>query len=251
MAAGVYRDGVARLAPETSKILYYADGKTATVSVLENARHAPHRTNGKTDARWRSVAHRPPTSRRGAARRAPLGANPQAKRAAVIGLGSGITTAALLASPRCNASTRSRSSPHGGRRQVVRRAQCRDVVRERSHFVFDDAKAWLARSPAQFDIIASEPSNPWVSGVATLFTEEFYARIAKHLAPGGMLAQWIQVYEMDGALLSSIFGAWVRTFRTTSFTRPAQATSSSSLHASARRKSTPRGCSNIETSQRC
>ena len=83
---------------------------------------------------------------------------------------------------------------------------------ERSHFVFDDAKAWLARSSAPWDIIVSEPSNPWVSGVASLFTTETYERVAKHLAPGGVLVQWIQIYEVDGALLSSIFRALVAHF---------------------------------------
>ena len=168
------------------------------------------RTNGKTDASLALHGGTPtsdePTQALVSA--LALGANPQAKRAAVIGLGSGVTTAALLATPvlqRVDTIEIERRMADGAKLFSERNA--RTWSDERSHFVFDDAKAWLARSPAPFDIIVSEPSNPWVSGVASLFTTETYERIAKHLAPGGILAQWIQVYEMDGALLSSIFRA--------------------------------------------
>jgi hypothetical protein len=82
----------------------------------------------------------------------------------------------------------------------------------RSHVVYDDAKAWLARAEAPWDIVVSEPSNPWVSGVASLFTAEMYERIARRLAPGGVLVQWIQLYEIDPPLLASIVRALVTQF---------------------------------------
>ena len=49
----------------------------------------------------------------------------------------------------------------------------------------------------QYDIIISEPSNPWIAGVASLFTAEFYDRAAEVLKPDGVFAQWIQLYELD------------------------------------------------------
>jgi spermidine synthase len=58
----------------------------------------------------------------------------------------------------------------------------------------------------------SEPSNPWVSGVASLFTEEFYARLAGYLNEGGVLSQWLHTYEMDAPTLASILGAVSKTF---------------------------------------
>jgi spermidine synthase len=213
MAAGVYRDGTARLSADT-KIRYYGDGKTATVSVIEWNGRMLLRTNGKTDA---SVSLQgPPTDDEptqvllGALA---IGANPQAKRVAVIGMGSGITSATLLSTPtlqRIDTIEIERRMADGAKQFGERNAGL--WTDERSHFVFDDAKAWLARSSAPWDIIVSEPSNPWVSGVASLFTTETYERIAKHLAPGGVLVQWIQIYEVDGALLSSIFRALVSHF---------------------------------------
>jgi tetratricopeptide (TPR) repeat protein len=49
----------------------------------------------------------------------------------------------------------------------------------------------------KYDIIISEPSNPWIAGVASLFTSEFYDRAAEVLSPNGVFAQWIQLYELD------------------------------------------------------
>ncbi len=74
----------------------------------------------------------------------------------------------------------------------------------RSHLVIDDAKAHFARSGRKYDVIISEPSNPWVSGVASLFTGEFYRRVHGQLNDGGLLVQWIQVYEFNLDLLASV-----------------------------------------------
>ena len=58
-------------------------------------------------------------------------------------------------------------------------------------------------SSRTFDVIVSEPSNPWVSGVSGLFTREFYRRVSAHLAEGGLLVQWFQLYEIDPSLVDS------------------------------------------------
>src|SRR5205085_3481380 len=70
-----------------------------------------------------------------------------------------------------------------------------------------DAKTFFAARGRRYDLIISEPSNPWVSGVSSLFTREFYRRIRAHLAPGGMLAQWFQLYEIDPSLVASVMQA--------------------------------------------
>jgi hypothetical protein len=82
----------------------------------------------------------------------------------------------------------------------------------RSHIVLDDAKSYFARGRGRYDIIVSEPSNPWVSGVASLFTQEFYGRISEYMAEGGVFCQWLHTYEMDVATLASIFAAVSRAF---------------------------------------
>ena len=74
----------------------------------------------------------------------------------------------------------------------------------RSRLIIDDAKAHFARAGRKYDVILSEPSNPWVSGVSSLFTEEFYARVHGQLKDDGVLVQWVQVYEFNTRLLASI-----------------------------------------------
>ena len=73
--------------------------------------------------------------------------------------------------------------------------------------MIDDAKTFFSTRNRRYDILVSEPSNPWVSGVSGLFTREFYRRIRGHLEPGGILVQWFQLYEIDASLLASVMRA--------------------------------------------
>jgi hypothetical protein len=73
--------------------------------------------------------------------------------------------------------------------------------------VIDDAKTFFAARGRRYDVIVSEPSNPWVSGVSGLFTREFYRRVREHLADGGVLLQWFQLYEIDASLVASVMAA--------------------------------------------
>jgi hypothetical protein len=91
--------------------------------------------------------------------------------------------------------------------QRFRPAVERTFTDPRSQIHFEDAKTFFSTRREQYDIIVSEPSNPWVSGVAPLFSEEFYARLRGHLKPDGVLVQWVQLYETDLPILSSIVKA--------------------------------------------
>jgi hypothetical protein len=82
----------------------------------------------------------------------------------------------------------------------------------RSHLYIEDAKSYFARHGRRYDVILSEPSNPWVNGVATLFTTEFYRDTKRYLAPGGLFVQWIQHYEFNDRLLGSVLGAMAENF---------------------------------------
>ncbi|HYC32043.1 MAG TPA: hypothetical protein VEB59_07105, partial [Gemmatimonadales bacterium] len=63
-----------------------------------------------------------------------------------------------------------------------------------------------------YDLILSEPSNPWVSGVSGLFTTEFYAGLKRHLAEGGVFGQWLHFYELDDDLALRVLAAIHRNF---------------------------------------
>ena len=83
---------------------------------------------------------------------------------------------------------------------------------KRAQFVLDDAKSYFAASGRRFDLILSEPSNPWVSGVSGLFTTEFYRRVRTHLADGGVFGQWLHLYELDDALATKVLAALDQNF---------------------------------------
>jgi spermidine synthase len=212
-ASGVFRSGAARISPN-DRIVYHRDGKTATVDVVEYRGARAIRTNGKVDAAigtGAAVANDEYTMALLAL--LPLGHRPDAKKAAVIGFGSGMSTATLLASPTLERVDTIEIEPamvEGARHFRPGVAAAYDDPRSR--IVMDDAKSFFARGRERYDIIVSEPSNPWVSGVASLFTEEFYARLHEYMNDGAVLSQWLHTYEMDAQTLASILKAVSRTF---------------------------------------
>jgi len=213
-ASGVFRTGSAVIQPG-SALRYHQDGKTATVDVIDEAGVRAIRTNGKTDA---AIAMNPGGRSQDELTMAmlalmPLSYNPRATSAALIGFGSGMSTDVMLRSPYLQRVDTIEIEPAmvEGARLFMPRVQFA-YTDPRSHVVIDDAKSYFARGRHKYDIIVSEPSNPWVSGVASLFTEEFYARLATALNDGGVLSQWLHTYEMDEVGLASVFNAVAKTF---------------------------------------
>jgi len=82
----------------------------------------------------------------------------------------------------------------------------------RSRVYFEDAKSYFARHGQRYDVIMAEPSNPWVNGVASLFTTEFYRHVRRYLNPGGVMVQWFQLYEIDISLVASVLRALAENF---------------------------------------
>jgi spermidine synthase len=227
LTSGVYRYGGIQKAG-SREVLFYKDGRTATVSV----RRIPETggltlgTNGKPDAsigpEWLNThmakvrgpfTHDAPTQLF-----VPLVAlayAPHAKEAAVIGHGSGMTSHALLGSPYLDHLVTIEIEP-----QMIKAsraflpANARVFNDPRSQFAIDDARAYFAARGKKFDLIISEPSNPWVSGVSGLFTVEFYSRVKQYLTPGGVFAQWLHLYEIDDGLVLSVISAVAHEFPT-------------------------------------
>jgi tetratricopeptide (TPR) repeat protein len=91
------------------------------------------------------------------------------------------------------------------------RRESREALRDpRVHLAIGDARNVMLAGDRRWDVIVSEPSNPWIGGVATLFSEEFYALARSRLNPGGVMAQWVDGYTIRPEDLKMI----VRTFRT-------------------------------------
>ncbi len=213
MTAGVFRHGDLA-SSANAKILFAKDGKTATVHLVgygDTSATISIRTNGKSDGSINMDRDGPRGSDEitmvltGAL---PLALKPDAKSAAVIGIGTGVTTHALLQSltiERVETVEIEAAMVEAARGFAPRNSSA--YADPRSHIAIDDAKTFFSTRNRRYDILISEPSNPWVSGVSSLFTSEFYRRIRDHLNPGGILAQWFQLYEIDASLLASVMRA--------------------------------------------
>lgn len=226
LTSGVFRYG---LVPErgSREIQFYRDGRTATVSVQFGSDSGfTVATNGKPDASLTKAWFAPPApeGERPALRGddatqalqalISLAHAPRARSAAVIGHGSGMSSHFLLGSPHFESVTTIEIEPQMvAASRLLLPANQRVFDDPRSFFVYDDAKTYFAGAGRKFDLIVSEPSNPWVSGVSALFTEEFYARVATYLTPDGVFGQWLHLYEIEDGLVLSILKALSEHFR--------------------------------------
>ena len=127
----------------------------------------------------------------------------------IIGLGSGVTAGSALASGTVKHADVVEISP-----EVVEASHAFDRESGRIlsnpavRLVVGDGRSHLLLTPRRYDVIVSEPSNPWMAGVATLFTREFFEAARARLKPDGLLCQWAHTYDISAADLQSI----VRTF---------------------------------------
>jgi spermidine synthase len=72
------------------------------------------------------------------------------------------------------------------------------VLRDsRTRLVSDDARHFILTTPDKFDVITTDPIHPWVKGTSTLYSKEYYELVKDHLNPGGVVAQWLPIYESD------------------------------------------------------
>jgi spermidine synthase len=191
------------------KILYYRDGAGSTVTVISKRRGDKEtlslKVNGKTDAAsavdvttQRLLGH------------IPMLLCPGSKEALVIGMGSGMTAGAVARHPSIQHVDIVEISP-----EVVQAARLFADYNDRFwenpkiRVTVEDAKSFLKISRRSYDAIISEPSNPWMAGVAGVFSHEYYEDCRARLQPNGVMAQWVQIYETSDELLDVV----LRTFR--------------------------------------
>lgn len=250
LASGVFRYRRASIS-EGSDMLFYRDGKTASVAVWEEApARGGHRviaTNGKPDASVQPYPNRPAAPDEltqvlvGAL---PLAFHDSPTHAAVIGFGSGTTSRVLLADERLEVLDTIEIEPvmiEGAGYLLPDTARTLADPRARTHI--EDAKTFFPMNRRKYDIIVSEPSNPWVSGIAGLFTADFYAQITDHLEADGILVQWIQSYEFTDELYFSVVKALLPHFGDVVLFTAGAPSADSILIA---RKSAPLGAGNFD-----
>lgn len=196
-------DGLRELT-EKRELLFYDEGISTTVSVTRDAGSTSLTVNGKVDAgndvdmaTQLLLGHLGPVL------------HPEARRALVIGFASGVTAGALAQHP-LEAIDVAELEPAMREASSFFARENRNVLADpRVRLREGDGRSILATAPQPYDLIVSEPSNPWIAGVASLFTLEFYRAARERLAPGGVMVQWLQNYSMFSRDMQMV----VRTFQ--------------------------------------
>jgi spermidine synthase len=187
-------------------ILFFDEGLTCTVTVFRTTRSLSLLVNGKPDASVPPDLEDPIGPRRPAPLgdlptqvllgELPLLLAPRAEDVLVIGLGSGVTLGSVLAHPARHVDCLELEPA------VVRGSRFFDahsgapLLDGRVRLVVNDARNDLLVRRTDYDVIISEPSNPWIPGAASLFTRDFFRIARQRLRPDGIFCQWIQLYEL-------------------------------------------------------
>jgi spermidine synthase len=181
------------------RLLSLSEGRTATVAVVSRWHQRQLVIGGKVDA-----SSGDPTE-------VLLGQLPMilagpARRVLVIGYGSGITTHSVLTHPveRVETVEIEPEVVAAGRYFADLNGQARPDHRSVIHL--EDGRTHLAYTRARYDVIISEPSNPWIAGINNLFTAEFYRLVRERLAPDGLFCQWLHGYDMSRETMASLLG---------------------------------------------
>jgi predicted membrane-bound spermidine synthase len=205
-----YDPAVMAVRRQALRFLFYEDAPDATVVLEQSTVEGKDkgaialRINGKTDASTTSdlatqylMAH------------LPMALHPESREVFVLGFGSGITAGALLGYPEVRITIAENCKP------VLRAAPFfaaynRNVHQDpRARIRLEDARTVLKLSPKRYDLIISEPSNPWTAGIGSVFSREFFDLAASRLGENGLMAQWFHVYEMSDGIVALV----IRTFQ--------------------------------------
>jgi spermidine synthase/Tfp pilus assembly protein PilF len=206
--ASLPTDALRREWMERDDLLYYREGLTATISVHRSAgsNYLYEKTNGKVDA---SFGDTPTQLMVGYL---PMLLNPEAKRVLVIGMGSGMTAKAAAAFPvqRLDVAEIEPAVIEGARFFAEKNGRIHDDPRV--HFIHADGRNYLLAVRDRYDVIISEPSNPWIAGIGNLFTREYYQEALSKLAEGGVFGQWMQTYGMAPEDLRMVYRTFADVF---------------------------------------
>ncbi len=130
---------------------------------------------------------------------------PDAKDVMVIGHGSGVTTGAMSLHPsveRIDVVEISKAVLDAD--YLFKPFNHQVLDNPKTHVYQDDARTFLRTVPRKYDLIVSQPSNPWIAGIGSLFTDDFYRDCKARLNPGGVMMVWFHHYEQSNETIELI-----------------------------------------------
>jgi spermidine synthase len=203
---GVSNDDLKNDGPEQHRLLFYREGSTSTVSVRQDWGVTSLAINGRANASDQDM----PTQVMLA--QLPLLVSPSIKNGLIVGFASGVSAGAILQSPIESVTCVEIEPATIDASRYFERINHRPLDDSRLHLVIDDARTHLSVNSTQYDIIMSEPSHPWVPGVANLFTVEFFALGRERLAQNGIFVQWLQTYQLSTNTMRSVLATFQSVF---------------------------------------
>jgi spermidine synthase len=190
------------LSANRSEILYAGEGMNASIAISRwDDGAVQFHVSGKVEASTepydmrlqRMLGHMP----------ALLHAKPHS--VLVVGFGAGVTAGSFVLHPeirRIVICEMERMIPPVATRYFSRENY--NVLNDpRVEMVYDDARHYVLTTREKFDVITSDPIHPWVKGSATLYSKEYFELVKQHLNPGGIVTQWVPLYETDLSTVKS------------------------------------------------
>jgi spermidine synthase len=140
--------------------------------------------------------------------------HPRPRSVLIVGCGAGVTAGCFVVHPEIERIVICEIEP------LVPQAiaphftgENHDVVNDpRVEIVYDDARHYILTTPHTFDIITSDPIHPWVKGSATLYTTEYFELCKRRLNPGGLITQWVPLYETSMDVVRSEIATFFEVF---------------------------------------
>ncbi len=193
--------------PADHQLLTYVEGRTATVSVRRDWGITSVAINGRTNA---SDTEDMPTQ-------VMLGELPmltaaRIERVLMVGFASGVTAGSVLQSPTLSVDCVELEPAAVASSHYFEHVNNQPLNDPRLHVIIDDARTYLRVTPTTYDVIISEPSHPWVPGVANLFTREFFALGRERLREDGVFVQWFQTYQLSTGSLRTVLATFHEAF---------------------------------------
>ena len=195
----------------TANILYAGEGTNFSVAVSEESDGIRNfHVSGKIEASTtfqdmrlqRMLAHLPAML------------HPEPRSVLIVGCGAGVTAGTFIVQPTIKRIVVCEIEP------LVPKVAAKYFAGEnhgliadpRVEFVYDDARHYILTTKEKFDIVTSDPIHPWVKGSASLYTKEYFEMCKERLNPGGMVTQWVPLYQSDVASVKSEVATFFQVF---------------------------------------
>lgn len=140
--------------------------------------------------------------------------HPKPKSVLIVGFGAGVTAGSFVPFPDVDRIAICEIEPLIP--QVVStyfKKENFDVAHDRrTQITYDDARSFILTTDEKFDIITSDPIHPWVKGAAALYTKEYFESVKAHLNPGGVVTQWVPLYESNLEAVKSEVATFLAVF---------------------------------------